>query len=624
LIAQRAWRRRAPPAGRALVVGLAAISFAVALPKDARATTSSAYATNSAGEALFQFGVSAGGLLSPLSPATAPTGLKPHGIAVSPDGRSVYVVSAYFYGAVSEFDVGAGGVLTPKAPPLVPTGHEPEWIAVSPDGMSVYVTNSKDNSVSQYNAGPGGALSAKHSETVPTGAGPFGIAVSPDGRSVYVVDDKANTVSQYDVGAEGALSPKTPATVPTGGSPAGIAVSADGKSVYVANLAEAPTGESISQYDVGPGGALSAKTPATVAAGKRPDRIAVSPDGKSVYVTNDEVTFPAVSQFDVGAGGALTPKSPARMMLFGEPLGIAMSPDGKSAYVANLHGFVNQLEVGPGGLLAEETPAFVMTGALTEPLGVALPPDQGPQAMFYAAPARAGSASAFDGSTSSDADGSIARYDWEWGDGARSPNAGARPTHAYAVAGTYTVRLTVTDDGGCSVALVFTGQTAYCAADPRATAAATIAIGAAPGVALGTPSPAITEASLTNPRFRVASAPTAISARTAPRGTVFRFTLSAAAKLLIVITRPAAGLRHGHSCVPPSLKLRRAHAKRCTRTVTVGTLTRSHEPQGADRVAFSGRIGHRALAPGSYHAVLTAADAGGRSNAVTLAFTVVH
>jgi hypothetical protein len=56
----------------------------------------------------------------------------------------------------------------------------------------------------------------------------------------------------------------------------------------------------------------------------------------------------------------------------------------------------------------------------------------------------------------------------------------------------------------------------------------------------------------------------------------------------------------------------------------VGTLTRSQEPAGADRVAFSGRVGHRALGPRPYRAVLAASDVGGRSNAVTLAFAIVR
>ena len=58
--------------------------------------------------------------------------------------------------------------------------------------------------------------------------------MSPDGGSVYVANG-SGSVSQYDVGAGGALSPKSPATVATAGFANGVAVSPDGGSVYVTN-----------------------------------------------------------------------------------------------------------------------------------------------------------------------------------------------------------------------------------------------------------------------------------------------------------------------------------------------------------------------------------------------------
>lgn len=49
-------------------------------------------------------------------------------------------------------------------------------------------------------------------------------------------------------------------------------------------------------------------------------------------------------------------------------------------------------------------------------------------------------------STAADSDGSIQSYAWDFGDS--TSGTGANPTHAYATAGSYTVSLTVTDDGG--------------------------------------------------------------------------------------------------------------------------------------------------------------------------------
>ena len=53
----------------------------------------------------------------------------------------------------------------------------------------------------------------------------------------------------------------------------------------------------------------------------------------------------------------------------------------------------------------------------------------------------------FDAGGSSDGDGSVAGYAWDFGDGQTS-STGPTVTHAYAAAGTYPVTLTVTDDDG--------------------------------------------------------------------------------------------------------------------------------------------------------------------------------
>ncbi len=50
--------------------------------------------------------------------------------------------------------------------------------------------------------------------------------------------------------------------------------------------------------------------------------------------------------------------------------------------------------------------------------------------------------------SSTDSDGSIASWSWDFGDGTMSTNQ--HPSHSYVAAGTYTVTLTVTDNGGAT------------------------------------------------------------------------------------------------------------------------------------------------------------------------------
>jgi len=72
-----------------------------------------------------------------------------------------------------------------------------------------------------------------------------------------------------------------------------------------------------------------------------------------------------------------------------------------------------------------------------------------PQALFAAPPpAYLNETFRFDGSFSTDGDGPVVSYHWDFGDGTNA--TGAVATHDFALAGNYTVRLTVFDEEGAS------------------------------------------------------------------------------------------------------------------------------------------------------------------------------
>jgi PKD repeat protein len=76
-----------------------------------------------------------------------------------------------------------------------------------------------------------------------------------------------------------------------------------------------------------------------------------------------------------------------------------------------------------------------------------------PTASFTVSPGspKAGAAATFDGTASSDPDGTIASYAWTFGDG--SSAVGPSPSHTYAAVGTYTAALVVTDNGGATASV---------------------------------------------------------------------------------------------------------------------------------------------------------------------------
>jgi hypothetical protein len=370
-----------------------------------------------------------------------------------------------------------------------------------------------------------------------------------------VTNQSSSNLYAFDIAANGALSPVPGSPFTAGTSSFGVAITPDGRHAYVPNNA----GDSVFAYDIAPNGALSPTLGSPFGnAGGSPISVALTPGGNRLYVGDQDST---VAAFDVAANGTLAP--------------VAGSPF-------------------PAGV----------TGPDLE--SVSITPDQGPKAALTVKPAAPGSATRFGGTGSTDSDGAVASFAWDFGDGTGKTGSTATTSHSYAKAGVYTAKLTVTDSEGCSSAQIFTGQAVSCNGGAGAVATASV----------DTP-PSISGLRATNKRFAVASA----RAKRVKRGTRFRYRLSEAARVTFTISRKTTGRRVGKSCRTATRKNR--NRRRCSRYVTAGTFTKSAR-RGLNRTAFTGRLRGRKLKPGSYRVSAVAKDkAGGKSRPRSAAFKIV-
>jgi uncharacterized delta-60 repeat protein len=249
-----------------------------------------------------------------------------------------------------------------------------------------------------------------------------------------------------------------------------------------------------------------------------------------------------------------------------------------------------------GKLVAVGGASFNVNGNFdTHGMALRLILNQPPTAAMTASPGVVGTnqSVAFSDAGSADPDGSIVDYSWDFGDGTTA--SGAAVNHAYSAPGSYTATLTVRDDYGLTAsATQALTVTAVVTAPPRDTIA-----------------PVATAFAFSPASFAVARAATPLVAKRAKRGSSIKFKLSEAASLGIVIARERPGLKRGKRCIAP---IKGKKGKRCTRLKKMGTLKRTGVG-GANKIAFSGRIGKRALGVSRYRATLVATDAAGNKSA---------
>jgi PKD repeat protein len=134
------------------------------------------------------------------------------------------------------------------------------------------------------------------------------------------------------------------------------------------------------------------------------------------------------------------------------------APSGALVFAAGTNDWANALAPNPDSRIIQATYNILsdMAAQPWTPVELTLDPPSGPQppvASFSVSPnpAQTNQVVSFDGSTSVDADGGIAKYEWDLdGDGTYETDGGAKATttRSYTSTGVYTVRLRVTDEQG--------------------------------------------------------------------------------------------------------------------------------------------------------------------------------
>lgn len=194
---------------------------------------------------------------------------KPHGMAVSADGRRLWVTCEGAQ-AVLELDTASGKIVSSWR-----TGQEVSHMLVpTPDERKLYIANIRSGTASVIDRAAGTVT------TVVTGEGAEGIDVSPDGGEVWVTNRAAQTVSVIEVASDSVI-----ATFESGGQmPIRVKFTPDGREAWISNARS----NALTVFD-----ARTRQRLATVPVGAIPIGIQMSPDGRRAFVANtndDQVT----------------------------------------------------------------------------------------------------------------------------------------------------------------------------------------------------------------------------------------------------------------------------------------------------------------------------------------------
>jgi YVTN family beta-propeller protein len=225
------------------------------------------------------------------------------GIAFSPDGRSLYV-SGGNQDVVYRFDwrSGAATLVDSISLAIKEKGKDgtryPAGIALSPDGRTLYVAENLADSVAVVDLG-----SRRVVQRLATERYPYGVVVGPNG-TVYASAWGGWTVSIFPAGTNGKLGEGTRARVER--HPSALALNPSGSRLFVASGST----DKISVLDTRTRAVIATlndANPAGTGEGSTPNALALSADGARLFVAeadNNAVGVFALSPNTAGFSGA--------------------------------------------------------------------------------------------------------------------------------------------------------------------------------------------------------------------------------------------------------------------------------------------------------------------------------
>lgn len=261
--------------------------------------------------------------------ATVPTGIAPHEVAVSPDGKTAVVAN---YGTREAPGNTLSVVDIPGKKKLkdIELGEyrRPHGIVWMKD-QTVAVTVEANKAVLLVDVQSGKVLSAVETDQNVSHM----IVLTPGQSRAFVANIGSGTTTVIDLKEKRRI-----ANIETGAGAEGIDISPDGKEVWVTNR----SANTVSVVDV-----ATLKVSATLESKDFPIRVKFTPDGKHALVSNAQSGEVAV--FDAAARKEIrrikmefSPVNDADKRLFGNqfgtspvPVGILIEPSGRYAYVAN-------------------------------------------------------------------------------------------------------------------------------------------------------------------------------------------------------------------------------------------------------------------------------------------------